>query len=58
MEEKNLWKKRLATEKKFLNEKTIKERKEKKILKKKRKVVHEMVECEIELHSNVDNKMN
>ena len=44
--------------KKLLNEKAKKERKDKKILKKKKKVVHEMVECEIELHSNVDNKMD
>ena len=58
MEEEKLWKIQLATEKKLLKEKAKKERKDKKILKKKKKVVHEMVECEIELHSNVKNKMN
>ena len=58
MEEEKLKKKQLTTEKKLLNEKAKIERKDKKILKKKKKVVHEMVECEIKLHSNVDNKLD
>ena len=56
MEEEKLSKKQLAAKKKLFNEKAKMERKDKKILKKK--LVHEMVECEIELHSNVDNKMD
>ena len=58
MEEEKLKKKQLTSEKKLLNEKAKIERKDKKILKKKKKVVHDMVECEIELHSNVDSKMD
>ena len=58
MEKEKLRKKQLATMKKLLNEKAKKKRKEKKILKKKMKVVHQMVQCEIELHSNVINKIN
>ena len=56
MEEEKLSKKQLAAKKKLFDEKAKMERKDKKILKKK--LVHEMVECEIELHSNVDNKMD
>ena len=58
IEEEKLRKKQLATEKKLLNEKYKMGKKDKKILKKKKKVVHEIVECEIELHSNVGSKMD
>ena len=46
----------VAKLKKLFDEKAKMKRKDKNILKKK--VVHKMVKCGIELHSNVDNKMD